>query len=60
MEHETNVRKAYKKPQATKLTLEQAKLKLLSREAEGDNGARDLLRLMFLEVVSQPEKKKLD
>jgi hypothetical protein len=56
MEKEARNRKVYKKPEATKLSLEQAKLKLLWRAAEGDNGATDLLRLIFPEVASKVEK----
>jgi hypothetical protein len=60
VENEPPIRKAYKKPQATKLTLEQAKLRLLGRSAEGDEGANDLLRLLFPEVAPQAAKKKPD
>jgi hypothetical protein len=58
VDNATPIRKPYKKPQATKLTLEQAKLKLLGHSVEGDNGANDLLRLLFPEVA--PEKRKPD
>jgi hypothetical protein len=54
------IRKPYKKPQVTKLTREQAKLRLLGRSSEGDEGANDLLRLMFPDVASKAEKKKPD
>jgi hypothetical protein len=57
MEKEPHGRKAYKKPQVTKLTLEQAKLKLLWRSAEGDEGARDLLQRIYPEVVSNVKNK---
>jgi hypothetical protein len=60
VENETPIRKPYKKPQATKLTLEQAKLKLLGHSSEGNNGANDLLRLLFPEIASQVRKKKPD
>jgi hypothetical protein len=54
----TPIRKPYKKPQVTKLTLEQAKLRLLGRSSEGNEGANDLLRLMFPEAAPQAEKNK--
>jgi hypothetical protein len=60
MEKATSVRRAYKKPQATKLTLEQARLKLLWRSAEGNIGATELLQLLYPHVAQQAEKKKLD
>ena len=48
------MRKPYGKPTATKLTHEQAKLKLLGAAIMGDEGAKDLLGLVFAEV---PKKK---
>jgi hypothetical protein len=60
VDNETPIRQPYQKPQATKLTLEQAKLKLLGRSSEGDTGANDLLRLLFPDVAPQAEKKKPD
>jgi hypothetical protein len=52
-----SIRKPYKTPQATKLTLEQAELKLLWHEAEENEGAKDLLRLLGSDP-SVLEKKK--
>jgi hypothetical protein len=43
----TRIRKPYEKPAATKLTAEQAKLKLLGYASLGDQGAKDLLEMMF-------------
>ena len=51
---EAKVRNPYEKPTVTKLTPEQAKLKLLGAATEGDEGAKDLLKLMFPKV---PPKK---
>ena len=46
-------RKPYEKPTATRLTSEQAKLKLVNQASRGDQGAKDMLE-MFAE-----EAKKL-
>jgi len=40
---------AYAPPRLTKLTTEQAKLKLLGHLSVGDEGAKDLLQLLFSE-----------
>jgi hypothetical protein len=48
----------YVKPTATKLTDEQAKLKLLGHASTGDQGAKDLLELMFPEVPEKDSKAK--
>ena len=42
-----NARKPYEKPTATKLTAEQAKLKLLGHAGRGDQGAKDILKLVL-------------
>lgn len=47
-------RKPYEKPTATKLTSEEAKLKLVDHASRGDPGAKDMLEMMFPE-----EAKKL-
>lgn len=47
-------KKPYVKPTITKLTPEQARLKLLGAASEGDEGAKDLLKLMFPDA---PPKK---
>jgi hypothetical protein len=44
-----HMRKLYEKPAATKLTVEQAKLRLLGRTIEGDQAAMEFLQLMFPE-----------
>jgi hypothetical protein len=51
-------RKPYEKPTATRLTPEQAKLKLLRHASTGDEGARDLLEMMSPEVPTQNSKAK--
>jgi hypothetical protein len=53
----TKVRKPYEKPTITKLTPEQAKLKLLGAVTEGDEGAKELLEMMFPEVPPKNPKK---
>lgn len=40
-------RRPYEKPKATKLTAEEAKLKLIDHVSRGDEGAKDLLEMMF-------------
>ena len=47
-------RKPYEKPTATRLTVEEAKLKLVDHASRGDHGAKDILEMMFPE-----EAKKL-
>jgi hypothetical protein len=47
-------RKPYEKPTATRLTSEEAKLKLVDHASRGDQGAKDILEMMFPE-----EAKKL-
>jgi hypothetical protein len=52
-------RKSYQKPTATKLSPEEAKLKLLDYANKGDQGAKDLL-MMFPEeakLISENKKK---
>jgi hypothetical protein len=44
-----NSRKPYKKPAATKITPEEAKLKLLDSAKKGDQGAREMLQKLFPE-----------
>jgi len=48
------LRKPYDKPTATKLTQEEAKRKLIDHASRGDEGAKDILEIMFPE-----EAKKL-
>ena len=51
----------YAPPRLTKLTMEQAKLKLLGHLSVGDQGAKDLLDLLFTEPVVEstaPEQEK--
>jgi hypothetical protein len=56
---ETNkIRKSYEKPAVTKLTPEQAKLKLLGHASMGDQGAKDLLEMMFPETAQKDSKSK--
>jgi hypothetical protein len=53
-------RKPYEKPKATKLTAEKAKLKLVDHVSRGDEGAKGLLEMMFLQEAkkfSTREKK---
>ena len=54
-------RKAYEKPTATKLTSEEAKLKLVDHASRGDQGAKDILEMMFPEEAKKLStgKKKL-
>jgi len=52
------IRKSYEKPTATKLTPEQAKLKLLGHASMGDQGAKDLLEMMFPETIEKDSKSK--
>jgi len=47
-------RKPYEKPTATRLTSEEAKLKLVDHASRGDQGAKEILEMMFPE-----EAKKL-
>ena len=47
-------RKPYEKPTATRLTSEEAKLKLVDHASRGNQGAKDILEMMFPE-----EAKKL-
>ena len=51
-------RKPYEKPTATKLTTEQAKLKLLGAASRGNEGARDLLEMMSPEAYAKDAKNK--
>ncbi len=48
-----------KKPTVTKLTTEQAKLKLLDHASKGDEGAKELLELISPEAhAKEPKTKK--
>ena len=51
-------KKPYVKPTATKLTHEQAKLKLLGLASTGDQGAKNLLEMMFPETPQKDSKGK--
>lgn len=51
-------KKPYVKPTAIKLTHEQAKLKLLGHASKGDQGAKDLLEMMFPEVPQKDSTGK--
>jgi len=51
-------KKPYVKPTATKITDEQAKLKLFGHATMGDQGAKDLLEIMFPEVPQRDSKGK--
>ena len=53
-------RKPYEKPTATRLTSAEAKLKLVDHAIRGDQGAKDILEMMFPEEakkLSTGEKK---
>jgi hypothetical protein len=52
------IKTPYFKPTATKLTDEQAKLKLLGHATMGDQGAKELLEMMFPEVPQKDSKGK--
>jgi hypothetical protein len=56
MESSPKARKPYERPTVTKLTPEQAKLKLLGHASMGNQGAKDLLELMFPDVPSKDSK----
>lgn len=58
MKSSSNARKPYEKPTVTKLSLEQAKLKLLGHASMGRQGAKDLLKLMFPDVPSEDSTPK--
>jgi hypothetical protein len=51
-------RKPYEKPTATKLTTEEAKLKLINHVSRGDQGAKDLLEMMFSEEAEKLSTNK--
>lgn len=51
-------RKPYQKPTATKLTAEEAKLKLIDHARRGDEGARDLLEMAFPEDAKKLSTRK--
>jgi hypothetical protein len=51
-------KKPYVKPTATKLTHEQAKLKLLGLASAGDQGPNELLEMMFPETPQKDSKGK--
>jgi hypothetical protein len=46
-------RKPYEKPTVTKLTSEEAKLKLVDHASRGDQGATDMLEMMFPEEAKK-------
>jgi hypothetical protein len=58
--HKDKKRKPYEKPSITKLSPEQAKLKLLERARGGNQAAKELLELMFPEDANKlsHDKKK--
>jgi hypothetical protein len=58
VESSPKARKAYERPTVTKLTPEQAKLKLLGHASTGSQGAKDLLELMFPDAPSKDSKAK--
>lgn len=53
-------RKPYEQPAGTRLTAEEAKLKLVDHASLGDQGAKDMLEMMFPEEAKKlsAEKKK--
>jgi len=51
-------RKRYEKPTATKLTPEEAKVKLVDHARRGDQGARNLLEMMFPEEAKGISEKR--
>lgn len=53
-----NTRKPYEKPTATKHAPEEAKLKLLGHAAMGDQGAKELLEMIFPEIPQKDSKEK--
>ena len=53
-----NRRKPYEKPTATKMTREEAKLKLLDLAKKGDEGAKEILERMFPEEAEKLNRKK--
>jgi hypothetical protein len=57
--HDENKKKRqpYEKPTATKLTPEQAKPKLLAHAMKGDEGASELLDLIFPNVAPKDSTK---
>jgi len=50
-------RKPYEKPTATKLTPEEAKLKLVDHARRGDQGAKDILEILFPEEAKRISEK---
>jgi len=55
---QAKTRKPYEKPTVTKLTPEQAKPKLFGHASMGDQGAKDLLELMFPDAAPKDSKAK--
>jgi hypothetical protein len=53
-----NRRKPYEEPTATKLTPKEAKLKLIEHASRGDQGAKDLLEMMFPEEARELSRGK--
>jgi hypothetical protein len=56
--NKNTTRKHYEKPTAIKLTREEAKLKLMAPASRGDQGAKDLLEMMFPEDAKKLSKKQ--
>ena len=52
----SKARKPYHKPMMTKLTRDEAKVKLLHHANEGDQGAKDALESSFPEALSKDHK----
>jgi len=58
--NQANTRKPYEKPTFKKHTPEEAKLLLNSRAMQGDQGAKELLELMFPDArKTLPSRKRL-
>lgn len=55
---EESRRRPYQKPTLTKLTPEEAKLKLIDHARLGDQGATDMLKMMFSEEAKKQIKAK--
>jgi hypothetical protein len=51
-------RKLYEKPTATRLTSEEAKLKLVDHASRGDQGAKEILAMMFPEEAKKLSRDK--
>jgi hypothetical protein len=55
---EKNRRKPYEKPTVTKLTPEEAKLKLIAFASHGDEPAKEMLVMLFPEEARKLSSKK--